>query len=435
MISDIALTLFFVVLNGFFVAAEFAIVKVRASQIELKVREGNKMAKIAQSMVTHLDGYLSATQLGITLASLGLGWIGESVVAQLVISSLDFIGISLNPETAHSIALPLSFALITFLHIVFGELAPKSLAIQYAEEVTLGVTFPLRVFYVVFKPFIWVLNHFANFVLRLVGVRPPSEGSEMHSPEELKFLIAESTKSGVIDDTEQKMIENVFDFAETQVKQIMIPRNKIIGIEVNMSKDETIDVIIEEGYSRLPVYEGRIDNIIGMVFAKDILALLRNSEDFNLKDILRKPYFVSEENMIDDLLRSLQKRKMHIAVVLNEFGGTAGLVTLEDILEEIVGEIQDEYDEEAPLLKKLSDKEYSISAEMIIDDANDYLPIDLPESEDYETVGGLITSKTGRIPEVGEIIEFDEFFARIVERTTRQIQVVVIKIKAREEEE
>ncbi len=434
MISDIALTLFFVVLNGFFVAAEFAIVKVRASQIELKVREGNKMAKIAQSMVTHLDGYLSATQLGITLASLGLGWIGESVVAQLVISSLDFVGISLNPETAHSIALPLSFALITFLHIVFGELAPKSLAIQYAEQVTLGVTFPLRVFYIVFKPFIWVLNHFANFVLRLVGVRPPSEGSEMHSPEELKFLIAESSKSGVIDDTEQKMIENVFDFAETQVKQIMIPRNKIVGIEVNMSKEETIDAIIEEGYSRLPVYEGRIDNIIGMVFAKDILALLRNSEDFNLKDILRKPYFVSEENMIDDLLRSLQKRKMHIAVVLNEFGGTAGLVTLEDILEEIVGEIQDEYDEEAPLLKKLSDKEYSISAEMIIDDANDYLPIDLPESEDYETVGGLITSETGRIPEVGEIIEFDEFFARIVERTTRQIQVVVIKIKAREEE-
>ncbi len=434
MISDIALTLFFVVLNGFFVAAEFAIVKVRASQIELKVREGNKMAKIAQSMVTHLDGYLSATQLGITLASLGLGWIGESVVAQLVISSLDFVGITLNPETAHSIALPLSFALITFLHIVFGELAPKSLAIQYAEQVTLGVTFPLRVFYIVFKPFIWVLNHFANFVLRLVGVRPPSEGSEMHSPEELKFLIAESSKSGVIDDTEQKMIENVFDFAETQVKQIMIPRNKIVGIEVNMSKEETIDAIIEEGYSRLPVYEGRIDNIIGMVFAKDILALLRNSEDFNLKDILRKPYFVSEENMIDDLLRSLQKRKMHIAVVLNEFGGTAGLVTLEDILEEIVGEIQDEYDEEAPLLKKLSDKEYSISAEMIIDDANDYLPIDLPESEDYETVGGLITSETGRIPEVGEIIEFDEFFARIVERTTRQIQVVVIKIKAREEE-
>lgn len=434
MISDIALTLFFVVLNGFFVAAEFAIVKVRASQIELKVREGNKMAKIAQSMVAHLDGYLSATQLGITLASLGLGWIGESVVAQLVINSLEFVGISLNPETAHSIALPLSFALITFLHIVFGELAPKSLAIQYSEQVALGLSFPLRVFYVLFKPFIWVLNNFANMMLRMIGVKPPSEGSEMHSPEELKYLIAESSKSGVIDDTEQKMIENVFDFAETQVRQIMIPRNKIVGIEVNMTKEETIDVIIEEGYSRLPVYEGRIDNIIGMVFAKDILALLRNSEDFNLKDILRKPYFVSEENMIDDLLRALQKRKMHIAVVLNEFGGTAGLVTLEDILEEIVGEIQDEYDEEAPLLKKLSEKEYSISAEMIIDDANDYLPIDLPESEDYETVGGLITSETGRIPEVGEIIEFEEFFARIVERTTRQIQTVVIKIKLREEE-
>jgi CBS domain containing-hemolysin-like protein len=171
-----------------------------------------------------------------------------------------------------------------------------------------------------------------------------------------------------------------------------------------------------------------------MVFAKDILRLLKNSEDFRLKDILRKPYFVSEDSMIDDLLRSLQKRKMHIAVVLNEFGGTAGLVTLEDILEEIVGEIQDEYDEELPLLKKLSEKEYSISAQMIIDDANDFLPIDLPESEDYETVGGLITSETGRIPEVGEIIEFDEFFARIVDRTTRQIQTVVIKIKDKEEE-
>ncbi len=434
MISDIALTLLFVILNGFFVAAEFALVKVRASQIELRVREGNKMAKIAQVMVAHLDGYLSATQLGITLASLGLGWIGESVVAQLVINSFDFVGIALAPETAHSIALPLSFALITFLHIVFGELAPKSLAIQYSEQVALGISLPLRVFYVVFKPFIWFLNYVANMLLRMIGVKPPSEGSELHSPEELKYIIAESSKSGVIDDSEQKMIQNVFDFAETQVKQIMIPRNKIIGIEVNMTKEETIDVIIEEGYSRLPVYEGNIDNIIGMVFAKDILALLRTSEDFNLKDVLRKPYFVSEDSMIDDLLRALQRRKMHIAIVLNEFGGTAGLVTLEDILEEIVGEIQDEYDEEMPLLKKLSDQEYSISAEMIIDDANDYLPIDLPESEDYETLGGLITSETGRIPEVGEIIEFDEFFARIVDRTTRQIQSVVIKIKAREEE-
>ncbi len=434
MISDIALTLLFVILNGFFVAAEFALVKVRASQIELRVREGNKMAKIAQVMVAHLDGYLSATQLGITLASLGLGWIGESVVAQLVINSFDFAGIALAPETAHSIALPLSFALITFLHIVFGELAPKSLAIQYSEQVALGISLPLRVFYVVFKPFIWFLNYIANMLLRMIGVKPPSEGSELHSPEELKYIIAESSRSGVLDDSEQKMIQNVFDFAETQVKQIMIPRNKIIGIEVNMTKEETIDVIIDEGYSRLPVYEGNIDNIIGMVFAKDILALLRTSEDFNLKDVLRKPYFVSEDSMIDDLLRSLQRRKMHIAIVLNEFGGTAGLVTLEDILEEIVGEIQDEYDEEIPLLKKLSDQEYSISAEMIIDDANDYLPIDLPESEDYETLGGLITSETGRIPEVGEIIEFDEFFARIVDRTTRQIQSVVIKIKAREEE-
>jgi CBS domain containing-hemolysin-like protein len=434
MISDIALTLFFVVLNGFFVAAEFAIVKVRASQIELRVREGNKMAKIAQSMVTHLDGYLSATQLGITLASLGLGWIGESVVAQIVINTLELVGINLNPESAHQIALPLSFALITFLHIVFGELAPKSLAIQYSEQVALSVSFPLRLFYIIFKPAIWVLNNFANMMLRIIGVKPPSEGSEMHSPEELKYIIAESSRSGMIDDTEQKMIENVFDFAETQVKQIMIPRNKIIAVEVNMSKNETIDTIIEEGYSRMPVYEGNIDNIIGMVFAKDILRLLKNSEDFRLKDILRKPYFVSEDSMIDDLLRSLQKRKMHIAVVLNEFGGTAGLVTLEDILEEIVGEIQDEYDEELPLLKKLSEKEYSISAQMIIDDANDFLPIDLPESEDYETVGGLITSETGRIPEVGEIIEFDEFFARIVDRTTRQIQTVVIKIKDKEEE-
>ncbi len=426
---NIFLTLFFVFLNGFFVAAEFAIVKVRSSQLELRVRDGSSLAKIAKGMVNHLDAYLSATQLGITLASLGLGWIGESVVAALIINLLQFINIEASPELIHQISLPVAFAVITFLHIVLGELAPKSLAIQRSETVTLVIALPLKIFYTVFKPFIWFLNYIANSLVKMLGFEPVTEEQDLHSSDELRYLIEESTKSGLLDKTEHEMLENVFDFSGTPVKQIMVPHNQIIGVDLSMSTEDIMNAFIDEGVSRMPVFNQTVDNIVGVIYAKDVLSMLAHKDLIVISDIIRPPFLVNEDEKIKKLLRDLQYEKIHLAVVIDEFGGTAGIVTLEDILEEIVGEIQDEYDEESPFVKVISDKEFLVDASAAIDDANDTLPVDLPESDDYETVGGLIMHTTGRIPEENEKIELDDYLCIIISRETRTLLEVKLILK------
>ncbi len=428
MISGIALTLLFVLANAFFVAAEFAIVKVRLSVIELRVRSGNSLAKIAKHIVTHLDAYLSATQLGITLTSLALGWIGESVVAQIVLDVMAAFGVILAPELAHKIALPIAFMTITILHIVFGELAPKSLAIQYPDKVTMAISLPLRIFFIVFKPFIWILNGLANLIIRMVGLQTANEGEQVHSSEEIRYLLEESSKSGEIDAIEHKMLENIFDFSDTPVKQIMVPRTRISAIEIGMELNDIIDKFIEEGYSRMPVYRGSIDVIIGEIYGKDLIKLQRHQDTISINDIIRPALFINEEEMISILLKTLQKEHAHIAVVLNEFGGTAGIVTLEDILEEIVGEIQDEYDEEKPMVEETSTNEYNISASITIDDVNELLPIPLPEDDDYETVGGFILSILGRIPENGENLVYERYNIEITKSSDRRIEEVKLTL-------
>ncbi|MFC2130449.1 hemolysin family protein [Bacteroidota bacterium] len=434
MLLNIFITLFLVFLNGFFVAAEFAIVKVRASQLELKVRSGSRLAKMARNLTSHLDAYLSATQLGITLASLGLGWIGESVVSEIIKNFITFFGISLTPDLLHQISLPVAFVTITILHIVFGELAPKSIAIQRPEDTSLLIAVPLRVFYITFKPFIWILNTFANWIIKLLGFEPNTAESELHSSEELLYLLEESSKSGVDGIPNQELIENVFDFSETPVKQVMVPRGKIFCIEMKTPPDKIIDKIIDEGFSRLPVYDISIDNIVGVIFAKDFISMMRNSNLIVLKDIIRPAYFVSENEKIDRILRDMQLQKIHLAIVVDEFGGTAGLVTLEDIIEEIVGEIQDEYDEEQPIVTQLNEKEYSVQAFASISDANDYLPVPLPEDDDYETVGGLIVSKEGRIPGENEVIDLNDYLCEIIISSERNIELVKMTLKDDEEE-
>ncbi|MFP4527186.1 MAG: hemolysin family protein [Candidatus Kapaibacterium sp.] len=427
MIYDILLTLFFVALNGFFVAAEFAIVKVRHTQIEMRAMAGSWIAGITRHMINHLDAYLSATQLGITLASLGLGWIGESVVANIILNFMHFLGVSISPAAAHSIALPLAFATITVLHIVFGELAPKSFAIQRSVQVSLLISIPLRLFYIVFKPFIWMLNSFANKFIGLFGFSPATEESELHTAEELRYILKESQQRGVIDTTEHKLLENIFEFSKTPVRQIMVPRNQIFAIDLSDPVDEIISHFIEDGFSRMPVFTDSIDNIIGVIYAKDMISMMHNENLIILQDIIRPPFFVNEDTRISRLLQDMQRNRVHLAIVLDEFGGTAGIVTLEDVLEEIVGEIQDEYDEETPLVVRLSDGEYSVKAMAAIDDVNEYLPVDLPEDEDYETLGGLITSEVGRIPEKNEIIHLDDYDIKIVERSKRSIKTVLMR--------
>lgn len=421
-------TFFLVFLNGFFVAAEFALVKVRASQIEIKAKTGSRVAKIAKHMTQHLDGYLAATQLGITLASLGLGWVGEEVMTDIVTRFFHLFNIDMSTSMATNIGHVLAFAIITVLHIVFGELAPKSLAIQRPIGTTMAIALPLHFFYLLFRPFIWLLNGFANFILKLLGINTIGGHEAHHSSEELQYLLDQGKESGALETNEHELIKNVFDFNERVVKNIMVPRTKISGIELNTPHREVLELIIREGYSRIPVFDETIDKIVGIVHAKDILPLLADSKECVLTDIIRKPYFIPETKKINDLLSELQLKRIQIAIVLDEFGGTAGMVTLEDIVEELVGEIQDEYDEEKPIVEKVSSTEFIIDATASIYDVNEYLPHDLPEDGDYDTVAGLVSEIFGKIPEVGETREYNGYNITILKKADENVVSVKLEL-------
>ncbi|MFZ9869559.1 MAG: hemolysin family protein [Candidatus Kapaibacteriota bacterium] len=423
MIGNIALTLFFVLLNGFFVAAEFALVKVRSSQIELRARDGNIFAGIAKGLIEHLDAYLSACQLGITLASLALGWIGEPVVAAIVADVVALAGIQLDVATLHMVSIAVAFTIITAMHIVIGEMAPKTLAIQRSEAVTLAIALPMRAFYIVFRPVILGLNWMSNTMLRLIGIAPATE-HEVHSPEELRYLIAQSGEQGALEISERELIENVFDFTETTADQVMIPRSKILALDLSDHIDALLEQVMEEGYSRLPVYDGSIDRIVGIVYAKDLLTLMHHKDLILVQDILHPAYFVQEDVKIKRLLRDMQAKRVHMAIVLDEFGGTAGLITMENILEELVGTIQDEYDEEAPLASQTTRDVWEFDAGIHIDDLNELLPKPLPSSDDYETLGGMITHVSGRIPNVGDGILLDDYTAMILAGSERRVERV-----------
>lgn len=427
-------TLFLVVLNGFFVAAEFAIVKVRASQIEIKVKTGSRVAKIARHMTQHLDGYLAATQLGITLASLGLGWVGEEVMTEIVMKFFGLFGVGLSSTIAVTFGHILAFTIITVLHIVFGELAPKSLAIQRPVSTTMGVAFPLHFFFVIFKPVIWLLNGFANVILKLFGISNVAGHEAHHSSEELQYLLEQGKESGALETNEHTLIKNVFDFNERVVKNIMVPRTKISAIELATPHHELLETLIKEGYSRMPVYDETIDKIVGIVHAKDVLPLLASNKELILKDIIRKPFFIPETKKINDLLNELQLKRIQIAVVLDEFGGTAGMVTIEDILEELVGDIQDEYDEEKPIVEKVSDEEFIIDATASIYDVNEHLPHDLPEDGDYDTVAGLVSDLFGKIPEVGETRDFSGYMITILKKTEQNVESVKLELAINNED-
>jgi len=388
MTVDVIVTILLVLLNGFFVAAEFAIVKVRSSQIALE--KGNYSKRAAEKIINNLDGYLAATQLGITLASLGLGWVGEDVMTRIILNAMDAMSLHMSETLAHSIALPIAFAVLTILHIVFGELAPKSLAIRYATSTTLRVSIALRIFYYICRPFIWLLNGFANLVLKLIGVKPVSE-AEIHSEDELKLIIAESEEGGAIEPNERELIQNVFDFDDRIVRQVMVPRVKISGLRVDLSIAATMDLLLKEAYSRYPVYENSLDEIVGIVHAKDIITAYVQKSDKGLRELMRPAHFIPESKPIDVLLREFQRRKTQMAIVVSEFGGTIGIVTLEDILEELVGEIQDEHDHEQQIVTLLDKQVYQIVAQSSIHDINKFVDVPFPESEEYETLSGMLT--------------------------------------------
>ena len=432
-ISYLFLTFFLVLLNGFFVAAEFAMVRVRGSQIEIKAKTGSSVAKVTRGILHNLDGYLAATQLGITIASLALGWFGQSVITALMLHAFIGVGIAITSPLVIGTSHVVAFAFITVFHITFGELAPKSIAIQRSTRTVMAIAVPLRLFYVIFKPIIWCLNTFANFILKIIGINAV-QGETHHSSEELQYLLEQGKETGAIDSNEHELIQNVFEFNERVVKNIMVPRTKISGVDIHTDKNELLETLITEGYSRMPVYDDVIDKIVGIVHAKDILPLLARNEIIVLKDIIRKPYFIPETKKINDLMAELQQKRIQIAIVLDEFGGTAGMVTLEDIVEELVGEIQDEYDEERPIVEVINTREFVVNALASIYDVNTHLPHDLPEDGDYDTVSGWLGEIFGKIPDVGEQKESNGYNITVLKKSDQNIESVKLELLINEED-
>lgn len=424
---DLLITFLLVLLNGFFVAAEFALVKVRASQIDLMAQKGSNRAKIAKHLVEKLDAYLSASQLGITLASLALGAVGEEVISKIVINFFQNSGWVTNPVTVHSISLPIALTLLTFFHVTIGEQVPKMFGIKFPLELTMFIAWPLRIFYFIFAPFIWLLNKSSNLFLRIMGIKNIGE-EEVHTEEELRMILTESEEGGAIKPSENELIQNVFDFDDRFVKQIMVPQNRVIALDVELGRHELIKQVIDEGYSRLPVYLGDIDNVIGIIHSKDLLKAVIDNKFKSIRDIMRPAHFIPENMKINDLLRDFQKLHMQIAIVTNEFGATAGIVTMEDIIEELVGEIQDEHDEEKPIVEKKSESEFIVNAHSNIGDVNESLPLALPENPKYETVSGLINFLWGRIPGVNEKRQYGGYEITILQRKKQTVESVKLRV-------
>lgn len=395
---NLSLVVFFTLLNGFFVAAEFAMVKVRQTRLQQLALEGNAMARTAQQVTGHLDAYLSACQLGITLASLALGALGEPAIARLIEPGLATLGVP--SAVVHTIAFAIAFTIITFLHIVFGELAPKSLAIRKAEETTLWTATPLKGFYVLFYPAIWALNGVANATLKLLGIEPVSEHEAAHTEEEIRILMNESAKSGHIDQTEMALFEKIFHFSDRLAREVMVPRVDIICLDRNDPFEENLETALHEEHTRYPVCDGSKDNVVGFVHIKD----LYQNEDRNLDSITRQILAVPGSVEISAVLKQMQKAKTHMAIVMDEYGGTAGMVTIEDILEELVGEIQDEFDVERPAIEQKGEI-YSLDGRLLLQEVNETFGLNIEAEED--SIGGWLYSQLGHDPVVGEFAEVD----------------------------
>lgn len=396
-LANLLLVFLLVFLNGFFVAAEFAIVKVRTTQIEPLVRRGSKSADIAQHVITHLDSYLSATQLGITLTSLGLGWIGEPFIAHLLEPFFTWTGIS-QPAVVTAVSFGVGFSIISFLHIVLGELAPKSLAIQKAQRVTLTVARPLHVFYLIFRPAIWALNGTANYFLRLAGIQPASESDLAHSEEELRLLLSSGK---TISSTSRSILLKAMELRDRTVREVMVPRTGIVFLSTEKTIQENIAIVMESQFTRYPLCDGDLDNILGMIHLKDVIKLKPDQGGVEqLLSIKREMMFVPETMPLERILTAFLTKRVLMAVAVDEYGGTAGLVTLENVLEELVGEIRDEFDVEPQMVQKISENEYLVDGTMPLHDFARMFEI-VPSSKDFVSVSGYAIHLLGRVPDKG----------------------------------
>ncbi|KAB2337100.1 HlyC/CorC family transporter [Cytobacillus depressus] len=433
-ILNLVIIAILIALTAFFVTSEFAMVKIRSSRIDQLIEEGNKSAIPAKKVISNLDEYLSACQLGITITALGIGWLGEPTIAHMLHPLFDKLNV---PNSAsHILSVGIAFAIITFLHVVVGELAPKTLAIQKAEKVTLLTARPLILFYKLMYPAIWALNGSARLFSGLFGLKPASEHELAHSEEELRIILSESYESGEINQSEFKYVNKIFDFDDRIAKEIMVPRTEI----VSFSKDDTIDsflqTVYEEKFTRYPIIDGDKDHIIGIVNIKEVMTdLIKNRQVVSsmLESYTRPIIRVIDTIPIHDLLLKMQKERIHMAILMDEYGGTSGLVTVEDIIEEIVGEIRDEFDmDEVPEVRKINEEHYIIDSKMLVSEVSDLLNIDIND-EDVDTIGGWILTENYEAKQ-GDIIHLDSYAFKIIDMEDHHIKYIeVTKITENEQ--
>lgn len=416
-----------IALTAFFVSSEFAIVKVRSSRIEQLIDEGNSGAIQVKKVIDNLDGYLSACQLGITVTALGIGWLGEPAFASI----LDKLFANLNIQTSvtHVISISISFLIITFLHVVVGELAPKTVAIQKAEKVALWTARPLILFYKIMYPFIFILNGSARGLVGLFGMKSTNEHEDAHSEDELRIILSESYESGEINQSELQYVNKIFDFTERVAKEIMVPRTEIVSFSYEDTLDDFMSIAHKEQFTRYPITDGDKDHIIGIVNMKEVMTeLLQNPaiRYSTLEQFVRPIVRVIDTVAINELLLKMQKERIHMAVLMDEYGGTSGLVTVEDILEEIVGEIHDEFDmDEIPEVRQINEGHYIIDAKMLVSDVNDLLSIDISD-EDVDTIGGWFLTEDYEA-EINDILTYKNYEFKIVDMEDHHIKYLEVK--------
>ncbi len=417
--AGLALGLVLVALNGFFVAAEFALVKVRPTQLDPLVASGSRRGKLARHMTSHLDAYLSACQLGITLASLALGWVGEPAFSWIVRPLAEKLP-GASPALVHSLSLTAAFVCITALHIVIGEQAPKSFAIRRPQPTTLWIALPLYLFYWLTFPAIWLLNRASIGVLRLVGLKPAEEHELAHSEEELRLLLA-SQHGSDLSEQKRDLLENVFELYDRIARQVMVPRGDVVYLSTRRTLEENLAVARESGHTRFPLCEGDLDRVIGVVHIKDLFRA--GSAVPPLERIARPIKFVPESTPLDKLLARMRSDRLHLLAVLDEYGGIAGIVTLENVIEEIVGEIQDEFDAERPELALRSEGVYTVSGAMLLVDLEDELRVEL-SPRDEDTVGGVVLSELGRRPRLGDRVRLGPAELEVLEVQGNRIRTL-----------
>lgn len=410
----VLIAFFLVGINGVFVAAEFSLVKVRKTHLAELAENGSRKAQTALDVASKLDAYLSACQLGITLASLGLGWLGEPAIATLIEPLFEGVA-GWSTVYTETIAMTVAFILISFLHIVLGELVPKSLAIQKAERTALATAGFLKGFYRIFYPAIWILNNLANLVLRIWRIQPANEADLAHSEEELRMLVDASQRHGYLDKMEGKLLDNVFEFSDRIASEVMIPRQDMVCIFMQDSFEEILDVVKKYGHTRYLLCDDDKDHVLGLVHMRDILRLREQMEEVkDITQIKREILAVPEGMPISHLVQKMRHQRTHMAIVVDEFGGSAGLVTIEDMLEELVGEIYDEFELEQPDIQKLAENEYALNGRVLMEEVSELLEIQL-EEETVSTIGGYVFSRLGRKPIKGDEVYFDGFRFEVME--------------------